>query len=186
MESMQCNTEDITAMQQEEITALFDKQAASYDQQWSTMAPINDALHVLARAVLLHLPPQAHILCVGAGTGAEILYPAQTFPAWQFTALEPSTVMLDVFRRRAEDQGIASRCVFHLPSAAQAQACGVKAARVFCTPNANPLAAMTKLINGGSVQAHVATVLPRTDVNTALQLSKTGHTRGNIVLHMST
>lgn len=100
-------------MQQEEITTLFDKQAASYDQQWSKMAPINDALHLLTSAVLADLPPQAHILCVGAGTGAEILYLAQKFPEWRFTAVEPSTAMLDVFRRRAEEQGISSRCVFH-------------------------------------------------------------------------
>lgn len=105
--------EDITAMQQEEITALFDKQASSYDQQWSKLAPINDALHLLTSAVLSDLPPQAHILCVGAGTGAEILYLAQKFPAWHFTAVEPSLAMLAVLQRRAEDHGIASRCVFH-------------------------------------------------------------------------
>lgn len=100
-------------MQQEEITTLFDKQAASYDQQWSKMASINDALYLLTSAVLADLPPQAHILCVGAGTGAEILYLAQKFPEWRFTAVEPSAAMLDVFRRRAEEQGISSRCVFH-------------------------------------------------------------------------
>ena len=110
---MQCTMEEITAMQQEEITALFDKQASSYDQQWSKMAPINDALHLLTSAVLSELPPQAHILCVGAGTGAEMLYLAQKFPEWQFTAVEPSTAMLDVLQRRAEEHGISARCVFH-------------------------------------------------------------------------
>ncbi len=100
-------------MQQEEITALFDQQASSYDQQWRKMAPINDALHLLTSTVLAELPPQAHILCVGAGTGAEILYLAQKFPEWRFTAVEPSIAMLDVCRRRAEEQGIASRCLFH-------------------------------------------------------------------------
>ena len=101
-------------MQKEEITALFDKQASSYDQQWSKMAPINDALHLLTSIVFSELPPKANILCVGAGTGTEILSLAQTFPEWHFTAVEPSTAMLDVFRRRAEEHGIASRCVFHL------------------------------------------------------------------------
>jgi len=100
-------------MQQEEITALFDKQASSYDQQWSKMAPINDALHLLTSAVLSELPPKANILCVGAGTGTEILALAQKFPEWHFTAVEPSIAMLDVFRRRAEEHGISSRCVFH-------------------------------------------------------------------------
>jgi tRNA (cmo5U34)-methyltransferase len=100
-------------MQQEEITALFDKQAPSYDQQWGKLAPINGALHLLTSAVLSGLPPQANILCVGAGTGAEILALARTFPEWRFTAVEPSTAMLDVFRRRAEEDGISARCVFH-------------------------------------------------------------------------
>lgn len=100
-------------MQKEEITALFDKQAGSYDQQWSKTAAINGALHLLTSGVLAELPPKAKILCVGAGTGAEILYLAQKFPEWHFTAVEPSTAMLDVFRQRAEEQGIASRCVFH-------------------------------------------------------------------------
>lgn len=100
-------------MQQEEITALFDQQASSYDQQWRKMAPINDALHLLTSTVLAELPPQANILCVGVGTGAEILALAQKFPEWRFTAVEPSIAMLDVCRRRAEEQGIASRCVFH-------------------------------------------------------------------------
>jgi tRNA (cmo5U34)-methyltransferase len=57
----------------EPISLLFDKQASSYDQQWSKMAPINDALHLLMSTALSELPPQANILCVGAGTGAEIL-----------------------------------------------------------------------------------------------------------------
>lgn len=100
-------------MQPEEITAIFDKQASSYDQQWRKMAPINDALHLLTSTVLSELPPKANILCVGAGTGAEILYLAQKFPEWHFTAVEPSIAMLDVFRRRAEEHGISSRCVFH-------------------------------------------------------------------------
>ena len=100
-------------MRQEEITTLFDKQAASYDQQWRKLAPINDALHLLTSTVLSDLPAKAKILCVGAGTGTEILYLAQKFPEWHFTAVEPSTAMLDVFRRRAEEHGISSRCVFH-------------------------------------------------------------------------
>ena len=100
-------------MQQEEVTAIFDKQASSYDQRWSKMAPIGGALHLLTSAVLSELPPEASILCVGPGTGAEILYLAQKFPGWRFTAVEPSIPMLDVFRRRAEEHGILSRCVLH-------------------------------------------------------------------------
>ena len=100
-------------MQKEEITAIFDKQASSYDQQWSQMAPINSALHLLTGAVLSKLPATANILCVGSGTGAEILYLAQKFPGWRFTAVEPSTAMLGVFRQKAQEHGILARCVLH-------------------------------------------------------------------------
>jgi len=31
-------------MQQHEVTALFDQQAANYDSQWQNMAPISQAL----------------------------------------------------------------------------------------------------------------------------------------------
>ena len=44
-------------MLKEEITAIFDKQASSYDQRWIKMAPINGALHLLTSAVLSELPP---------------------------------------------------------------------------------------------------------------------------------
>jgi tRNA (cmo5U34)-methyltransferase len=100
-------------MQNEKITAIFDQQASSYDEKWSRLAPINGALHLLTSSVLSELPSTARVLCIGAGTGAEILYLAQRFPGWQFTAVEPSTEMMAVFRRRAHEHGIASRCVFH-------------------------------------------------------------------------
>lgn len=100
-------------MRQEELIANFDKQAASYDDQWKRLAPLNGALHLLMRAVFSELPVDAHVLCVGAGTGAELVYLASEFPHWRFTAVEPSATMLDVCKQRAEERGFASRCLFH-------------------------------------------------------------------------
>jgi len=101
-------------MNDEKLQATFNQQAASaYDNQWARLAPFRDALHLLAAAVLTGLPAEARILCVGAGTGAEIIALAEKFPGWRFTAVEPSAPMLDVFRRKAQEQGIASRCTFH-------------------------------------------------------------------------
>jgi len=101
-------------MNDEKLQATFNQHAASaYDSQWSRLAPFRDAMHLLASAVLAGLPADARILCVGAGTGAEILSLAEKFPGWRFTAVEPSAPMLDVFRRKAQEQGIASRCTFH-------------------------------------------------------------------------
>lgn len=88
-------------------------QAAVYDQQYAKMAPLRDALHLLMEAILCDLPPDARILCVGAGTGAEIIRLAVRFPGWHFMAVDPSGPMLNICRQRVEELGLSSRCAFH-------------------------------------------------------------------------
>lgn len=100
-------------MKPEEIKANFDQQAESYDQHQEKTAPVRDGLHFLIGAVFADLPVDARVLCVGAGTGTEIIYLARRFPQWRFTVVEPAGQMLKVFRTRAEEHRIASRCVFH-------------------------------------------------------------------------
>jgi tRNA (cmo5U34)-methyltransferase len=101
-------------LRQREPMIAFDRErASSYDKMSAKLAPIRDSLHFLIRTVLSDLPANARILCVGAGTGAELLYLAQAFPNWQFTAVDPAIPMLDICRQRAEESGIASRCTFH-------------------------------------------------------------------------
>lgn len=100
-------------MRNDEVKAIFDQQAASYDDRWARTAPIRDALHFLLEAVFAGLPVNARILCVGAGTGEEICYLAGRFPQWTFVAADPSGAMLDVCRIKAEKMGFASRCHFH-------------------------------------------------------------------------
>ena len=87
--------------------------AAAYDQRYAKLAPLRDVLHLLTSAVLADLPAEARILCVGAGTGAELIYLAEKFPQWRFAVVEPSAPMLEVCRRKAEAGGITSRCGFH-------------------------------------------------------------------------
>ena len=100
-------------MTDDELRAAFDQQAARYDAQWEAMAPIRAGLHLLVAASFADLPDDARVLCVGAGTGAEVTHLAHRFPGWHVTAVEPSGPMLDVCRQRAEREGVASRCVFH-------------------------------------------------------------------------
>ena len=100
-------------MRDDEIKAIFDQQAASYDERWARTAPIRSALHFLLEAVFAGLPATARILCIGAGTGEEMVHLAQRFPQWTFAVVEPSGAMLDVCRSKASREGFAARCQFH-------------------------------------------------------------------------
>lgn len=101
-------------MPQQNPAVIFNQQhAAEYDTRFAKAATMKDALHLLTAAVLGDLPSDARVLSVGAGTGAEVIDLARWFPGWRFTAVEPSGPMLHVFRRKAEECGIASRCEFH-------------------------------------------------------------------------
>lgn len=100
-------------MEPAQLEATFDRQSATYDQQWSRLAPFRDSLHLLLGAVFAGLPQRARMLCVGAGTGAEIQALAERFPGWTFTAVEPSSGMVAVARQRALEHGYAARCSFH-------------------------------------------------------------------------
>jgi tRNA (cmo5U34)-methyltransferase len=100
-------------MDNEQLKALFDKQAPHYDTQWVRMAAMNIALYFLLESVFAELPADARILCVGVATGTELITLAQKHPNWHFTALEPSGAMLDVCRRRVEEAGLTALCTFH-------------------------------------------------------------------------
>jgi tRNA (cmo5U34)-methyltransferase len=99
-------------MQPEELKETFDQQASGYDKQSAKMAPIYDGLHFLLEAVFSDLPSHASVLCVGVGTGAELVHLAQKFPRWRFTAVDPSGAMLDVCRAKAAEMGFVERCHF--------------------------------------------------------------------------
>jgi tRNA (cmo5U34)-methyltransferase len=100
-------------MQRAQLEATFDQQSATYDQQWAKLAPFREGIHLLLGSVFARLPERARMLCVGAGTGAEIQSLASRFPAWTFTAVEPSSGMVAVAKQRAKDHGYAERCTFH-------------------------------------------------------------------------
>lgn len=101
-------------MPNQESSVVFDKERAStYDTRAAKVAPLRDTLHLLIRLILSELPADARILCVGVGTGLELIYLAQEFPQWQFTAVEPATAMLNTCRQKAKESGIESRCTWH-------------------------------------------------------------------------
>ncbi|MCI5072324.1 class I SAM-dependent methyltransferase [bacterium] len=86
--------------------------AQVYDERNRKLSPIKDALHFSSRLILKTLPEDSKVLCVGAGTGSEILYFANIFPKWRFVALEPSKSMLDVCKKKMANAGLVNRCEF--------------------------------------------------------------------------
>jgi len=92
----------------------FDQiRADSHDKRLTTLAPMREALHLITRMIFATLPTDSRILCIGAGTGPELFYLAEAFPDWRFTAVEPSSAMLDVCRKRADELGVINRFTFH-------------------------------------------------------------------------
>ena len=100
-------------MTNNDLNRVFDRQAASYDARWVRLAPITDALYFLLDQAFSSVPLNARVLCVGVGTGAEVIRLASRFPGWQFMAVEPSRQMFDMCRQRVEDAGLSDRCLFH-------------------------------------------------------------------------
>jgi tRNA (cmo5U34)-methyltransferase len=95
------------------VSSYFGKAHASvYDERAAKFASVRDALNFLVRLFLADLPSESRILCVGAGSGAELLNLATAFPGWRFTAVEPSPAMLEICCRNVDEAGIASRCEF--------------------------------------------------------------------------
>jgi tRNA (cmo5U34)-methyltransferase len=100
-------------MDNKQLESTFDQQSSSYDAQWLKLSAFRDGLLILVASLLRGLPEQARLLCVGAGTGAEIHFLADRFPGWTFVAVEPSAGMVRAARERAETFGYIGRCTFH-------------------------------------------------------------------------
>jgi tRNA (cmo5U34)-methyltransferase len=93
------------------VPGFFDQAAAlAYDERNQKLAAISENLHFLIRLVLSDLPENARVLCLGVGTGAELLSLARAYPRWRFVGVDPSQPMLDVCRARLREAGVADRC----------------------------------------------------------------------------
>ncbi len=91
--------------------SVFTREVAErYDETNRRLAPISEAMHFLLRLVLEDLPPTARVLCVGVGTGADILALGTANPGWSFIGVDPSAGMLEVCRARLGSAGMLDRC----------------------------------------------------------------------------
>ena len=100
-----------TATGKPPIETFFDRNMAEhYDARNANLAIMMQSLHFQVNLILEDLPRNARILCIGAGTGAEILTLAGLHPEWHFTAADPSSPMLDKCRKRIAEAGLSDRC----------------------------------------------------------------------------
>lgn len=88
----------------------FTAAAKAYDEKNQQLMPIAENMHFLIRLILKDAPVAARVLCVGVGTGVEILSLSKAFPEWTFVGVDPAIGMLDVCRERLEDAGVLPRC----------------------------------------------------------------------------
>jgi tRNA (cmo5U34)-methyltransferase len=88
----------------------FSDTAGSYDEKNQPLSTIANTLHFLISLILQCAPARARVLCVGVGTGAEILSLAQSFPEWTFVGVDPAKGMLEICGERLGQAGVLDRC----------------------------------------------------------------------------
>lgn len=92
--------------------------AASYGEGPFRQVPGLAGLHRMTSQLLAEtVPPQGHVLVVGAGGGLELAALAADHPGWRFTGIDPAQAMLDQAQSRL---GAAMDRVTLLPVTAEA------------------------------------------------------------------
>ncbi|RYZ73156.1 MAG: class I SAM-dependent methyltransferase [Proteobacteria bacterium] len=87
-----------------------EEMAQGYDDRNQRLSAIGESLHFIIRLLAADLPPQARILCVGVGTGAEMISLAQAYPTFNFVGVDPSAGMLKVCEKRLHELALDQRC----------------------------------------------------------------------------
>lgn len=99
-------------MTKDEVVSIFDQdRARNYDAQ-ATFFAWRPTFDEIAVRILDSLPADARILCVGVGTGLELVPLALKNPGWRFLALDPAEPMLEICRQRTREAGVEERCEF--------------------------------------------------------------------------
>ena len=89
------------------------KVVEGYDEHIRKLIPGYEVIHQQVDAILQSvLPPNAHILIVGCGTGYELEYLLKRHPNWKFTAVDPSLTMLQKAQEQVELLDKSSQVIF--------------------------------------------------------------------------
>lgn len=82
----------------------------NYDNFNSHFKTAKENLHFLNTLILRDLPENANILCVGVGTGEEILSLAKSYKKWSFVGIDPSSTMLQGCKEKIKSHDLSDRC----------------------------------------------------------------------------
>jgi len=119
-------------LDRDSVVAIFDDAFAErYDDQTTGIESLHDALHLGMQVAFARRAGDEplRVLCVGAGTGSEIVALANNLTDAHFTAVEPAPAMLARCRDKVEEAGLLGRVTLHegfietLPSSAGAFDC---------------------------------------------------------------
>jgi tRNA (cmo5U34)-methyltransferase len=94
---------------------IFDEMGGErYDQRNLFFKPVHDNLQFLNNLILKDLPKDARILCVGVGTGSDILGLAESNTSWSFVGIDPAISMLKRCEEKLKEKRLMNRCeLFH-------------------------------------------------------------------------
>ena len=84
----------------------------AYDGFNSNFKSLSKNMHILTMLTLQDIPSDAKILCVGVGTGADIIELAKINKGWTFTGIDPAKTMLDGCKEKIKKEGLSERCDF--------------------------------------------------------------------------
>ena len=98
-------------MNNQEMVNIFENLGGeNYDKSNSAFKNINNNLHLLNSIILKKLPEDAQILCVGVGTGADLLELAKENPKWNFVGIEPAKSMIDECEKKLNKYKLSNQC----------------------------------------------------------------------------
>lgn len=85
-----------------------------YDKNNSQFQAIHNNLQFLIKLILSEFPENARVLCVGVGTGADLIDLAIEKPMWRFVGIDPAESMLKTCEQKVKDKNLSDRVeLFH-------------------------------------------------------------------------
>ena len=95
----------------DKMVKIFDDMGGdTYDKNNAFFYPVSLNLQFLNMLLLKDLPSNARILCVGVGTGVDLIDLAKTNIGWSFVGIDPASSMLRQCEEKLRKENLSDRC----------------------------------------------------------------------------